>query len=116
VSQNLCQIQQGHFDKINSRRSSLRWTSAFIRQLWATAWDQWKHRIKVVHGRGPNQSISSELDHDIRMEWDRGRPPACPAHYRSLFRGTLDRILALPINEKSKWLQTTLALRHALDP
>jgi len=50
------------------------------------------------------------------MEWDRGRPPACPAHYRSLFCGTFDRILALPINEKSKWLQTTLALRYALDP
>jgi hypothetical protein len=42
-------LQDRYLQKINSRRSGLRWLIALIQKLWDIAWDMWDNRNKVLH-------------------------------------------------------------------
>jgi len=43
--------QELYFKSIQARRSTARWASSLILELWKTAWDLWEHRNGILHDR-----------------------------------------------------------------
>jgi len=63
VSVSFAKYMQKHYDKIDSKKTGLNWTSGFISKLWTYLyWPQWTNRNEFVH------KLNSEVCQSRRRE------------------------------------------------
>jgi hypothetical protein len=97
-------IQARYFVTIGSKLSAKRWTIAWIKKLWDTAWDQWEDRNGAVHRREDtvNQAFFTQ---QIRHQWTLGiRGLDGPT--RSLFRMRMSSLLQQSEDYQRAWLRS----------
>jgi hypothetical protein len=109
-------IQQQYYNRINSRRSGRRWTTALITKLWEIALDLWEFRNKIYH-RHCNQALQQDI-HALDQK-------VTELHYKIILSGllpkdrhlatiSLTRLLSFSRIHKKEWLtQGNLALIQA---
>ena len=107
------QVQQQHYDSIDSTKTGRRWLIAILKKLNQTAWDQWEHRNGVLHG--PNsprtRAMIKALDDEILAEWVQG-PHDLPARDRHHFSLPLLDLINRSTKYKKAWLHNVHAARQ----
>ena len=117
ISKRWAMLQQERYKKLGSRRDGRRWAAAIIQKLWDITWDQWNQRNSILHAgdRLTEYHDPDQLEEDIRLAFNVGIPPSCPAKYRRWFRFTsVDQILCKPAFDQRLWLQSVALIRNKL--
>ncbi len=116
VHQDWEKLQEQYYIATTSRRSSKRWTIAFITKLWDVAWDLWDFRNAVYHHK-QNFALredTSALDKKIRGLFHNLALTGLLTKDMHLTTISLPRLLLFPRSDKVEWLeQATLALAQA---
>jgi hypothetical protein len=102
-------LQRHHLLAIRSRKSSRRWTIAWLRQLMQVAWDQWDHRNYILHNTQTPAKLREQavLDGFIADQFTAGLSTLLPADRHWLTRHSALHIVTTYSNEsKQQWLES----------
>jgi hypothetical protein len=101
---------QGRFlQRINSRKSGLRWLTALIQKLWDIAWDMWDNRNRVLHDT--ETSVARDLQiQQIRDQFGFGKA-GLPTEVQALFNGGINVLLLRQPAYQAAWLIRIIAAR-----
>ena len=115
LSKSWRQLQQRHYLREGSRKSSKRWARGLFVQLHHLAWKQWKHRNDVKHESDRSRYLRMErrLDLEIQRFYAQGRSDL-PPRERYHFRLALPTLLNKPLSFKQNWFRNvTVAQQRA---
>ena len=99
------EIQQRHYNAIDSRRTGHRWAVDFIKQVWQILVHLWLHRNKKLHEVESAQKDLNgwpSLERAVTIECSRG-VDVLPHHFAQFFREEADVILARPLDKVKRW-------------
>ena len=84
-----------------------------VRKVWEIAWDQWKHRCKIVHEPSDKEYRDvNDVDIEVHAEYLLGIPPRCPSHLRQYFRyKSVDTVIKRTMKEKLTWIKIVKKIR-----
>jgi hypothetical protein len=107
-------IQQAYYEYLKKRNTGRRWASQLIRCFWTTAWDLWRHRIKILSTPDNASRIAhiALVDQQIQ-EWYGEKFAQAPRHgMNQWFSKPIDQLLGEPLNSKEQWMQIVDAALH----
>ena len=92
---------------IGRKRTGERWTALFIRKLWDTAWDLWKHRMKISTGDDSYSLMQNHilLDDRIQDRFTQFLHDPRPALAR-FFAVGFEQLAMESVDFKRQWLKT----------
>jgi hypothetical protein len=102
-------LQDRYLQKINSRRSGLRWLIALIQKLWDIAWDMWDNRNKVLHDT--ENSVARDLQIQQITDQFAFGTAGLPSEARALFGGGIQALLHQQPAYQTAWLIRITAAR-----
>jgi hypothetical protein len=97
------EVQQQKYEWLGSRRSRIRWLTAFTQKLWDIAWDMWDNRNGVLHET--EHGVARDLQtRRITAEFDMGPAGLAPAAKVHFQRGLLLSLLRQQPAYQTVWL------------
>jgi hypothetical protein len=60
--------QQSYLAFIGGKTTSKRWASRLITKLWETAWDMWRHRMKIINSPDSQTLLALSTDLDVKIQ------------------------------------------------
>ena len=104
ISSDLVELQSSYFISINSKKSSIRWTTNLIKKLWYFLHELWTHRNECLH---ENESIhkltrSILLKQSITEEYNSGLGNL-PSNFSSYFHLPLPQLLSKNTEFLKRW-------------
>ncbi len=105
--------QDQAWKRLQSRKSSQRWTSELIKKLWNVAWDMWEQQNEALHKSNLNQELILEKDINdkIRQIYSVGIGQLARVDF-GLMKHPLEHQLQLPFNTKQQWVASIEAALH----
>ena len=112
------QAQALYYQRIGSKKSAKRWTSAIVHHLMMTRWDLWQFRNKIKHSPdGPEATdTNNDLNGQIQHELTTG-PNGIKNDCHHLFEPpyTLEYLSKKSIHFKTMWLNDVWNAREAMN-
>ena len=107
-------LQQQHFHRIGSRRSSRLWASRLTQQLILIGFYMWEHRNSVQHSDdNVNLRERSRLVNDrIHSQFDMGTDDL-PKKFRPMLRCTRQSVLRKLLVDREDWVKLLSTERRA---
>ena len=101
------EIQQRHYESLQSKKTGFRWHVALINKLFGVAWDMWEHRNGILHGDEDNhhhKQMVEEANLEIHQQFQLGKGTLLPKDRKCLrHKRTL---LSKPLMDKQRWLDS----------
>jgi len=94
----------------NFKHSPRRWLAVFLSQLWNIAWDLWGYRNGIIHSQD-NTRTGDIIRQQVTTQYTLGLH-SLPPNEGHWFAGSLETILARPLEYLHAWLLTIQALRN----
>ena len=114
VAKRITEHQEGYYQRMDSKKTGLRWTVAIIHKMMATAWDMWDHRNAFLHGTSDDYHTRREtakVDRLITKQFLKGKQKILRRH-KHLFRSKR-RVMRLNLTDKRRWLDSVRGARRA---
>ena len=98
-------LQQRHFDRVSSARSTSLWASRLIQQLLLLGHHMWIHRNSIQHSETNTRYLGRhrEVDRGIREQYSMGKRDA-PPRVRSMLAVPIRNVLGRPLDDRIEWL------------
>ena len=117
LSSELVNLQSSYFISINSKKSGLRWSANFTKQLWHFLHELWINRNECLHESESIHKLTRTiiLKNAITLEYNQGLGNL-PSNYSSYFHPPLQHLLSKKTSYLKRWFLVIRSGRECHNP